>query len=122
MSYSLSCAAPVKWLLDNEKDIRNAIGLYIEGRGDDVVPVVGPPSMLDMLAFRANPKQNKMKLPPPIMLRLRKIKNERTGERGIEVTCSADELAMIESWRRQEDARKAFGAMSPRQMSDRELG
>lgn len=99
----LLAAAPIKWLLDSEGDVRNAVRAFISGEGEPVISVAGPPTDPDLIASRIFGRPTPL---PCVLLKLRMVRDHVSGEPHVEVTATDAEIDEVEAWR-QRALRKA---------------
>lgn len=98
MSVGLLAPSPVQWLIINEPDVKQRIEKFIIGQAEPTLEVAGPPSAEDFIRYKDNPG-GPITL-PCVRLRLKMFKHHLTGDRGVEVTCSDDDLREIADWQR----------------------
>ena len=99
----LLAAAPIKWLLDSEVDVRNAVRAFVRGEHEPVISVAGPPTDHDLTVSRIFGRPTPL---PCVLLRLRMVDHHLTGLPHVEVTATDREIDEIEDWR-QRALRKA---------------
>lgn len=98
-NYGLSCPPPIRWLMESEKDVFDAVKKFIAGMAkSNVIDVAGPPSFSDILEFYD--KRGQTVPLPCVRLNLKMVKHHLTGEPGVEVTCSDADLIEIAKWHR----------------------
>lgn len=97
----LSCSA-VRLFLNNEPGIRDEICAFFADRrpgpNADILDVVGPPSILDIAWAKTHPREPIMV--PVIRMHMRKVTNNVTGERGVEIKISDGDEALLKDWLR----------------------
>lgn len=97
-TFGLAAPAAIKWLLGFERDVYKAVQEFIEGRRDNnFVDVAGPPTPSDLLHYYE--KKGQVVPLPCVRLTMSMVKNNLTGERGVQVICNDRDLAEIERWR-----------------------
>ena len=102
----LACAPAIRWLIDNESDLKARIGDYLFERNNfHEIPFAMPAPAEEMLKHRKNRDKYKLMF-PQIVLKLRRIKNG--NEIGVEVTCSDSDLEQIVKMARETELRKAI--------------
>jgi len=101
--FGLSCARPVRWLIGAEPAVYAAIASFIEGKGEPLIEVAGPPTVTE-LADKLKHRNRRPQL-PVVRLILKKVTHHLTGEHGIEVKCSDLELEEITRWAREKHLR-----------------
>ena len=100
IEFGLASNPSVRWLISAEKAVYDAVIDFYMGNTDlDYVEVAGPPTDEDLKAYRKHGDREAVPL-PVVRLQLRPAKNSLTGEPGVEVLCTEDDLAEIERWRR----------------------
>lgn len=98
-NYGLSCPPAIRWLIENEKDVRDAVKAFIAGMArSNVIDVAGPPSFSDILEYYD--KRGQTVPLPCVRLKLKMVTHHLTAEPGVEVTCSDLDLAEIAKWHR----------------------
>jgi hypothetical protein len=106
----LLAAAPVKWLLDNEPEVRRAVGLFTLGKFDqDYVDVALPPSWLEIMRARTN-RKHKIEL-PCVRLKLKMVHDHISGIPHVLVTCSDAEMEEIVDMARAVEAKQRETAL-----------
>ena len=88
----------VRWLLDNEIDVRRAVQAFGEGRERGPPRRCWRPALHDLVQYRKNESPS-VGL-PCVTLRLRMTRHNLTGAPGIRVDCSDDDLDELARWRR----------------------
>jgi hypothetical protein len=101
-TFGLACHALVRWLIDRDSGVRDAIQKFIVEGGSDFLEVAGPPT-LDQIIKRHRDPRLRISL-PCIGLRLKRVKHHLTDELGIEVRCKEADLVEIMRWKREVNA------------------
>ncbi len=107
----LSCASLVRWLISAEPDIYKRVIEFIKGEADSVIEVAGPPTAEQIL--KRHKKKHQLMDLPLITLNLRKTRHHLTGQPGVEVRCSDNDLEEIVRWRREAHLRTMLTARVP---------
>lgn len=102
--WGLISAKPVAWLIASDRGVYDAVGQFLEDKGNGKVDVAGPPTIDEMRKVRAKERSNLML--PTIRLNLEKTRHHLTQQPCLKITCSDKDLAAIESWRIQAAAAK----------------
>ncbi len=104
MTYGLLTHPLIARLIHSESDVKNRIGLFIQGMAEPIVPVAGPPSDDEMRKLGAARRRGEKHLPTLRVVELKCEKVERlrgvTRERAVRVTASADHMELIQAWDR----------------------
>lgn len=95
--YGLVSTDAVAWLIKTETGVYARIQQFLLDRAPDVMDVIGTPAIEDELKRRENPDA-KIGL-PMVHLKLKKTISKKDGRPVVEVTCSDDDLMMIQEWR-----------------------
>lgn len=105
----LLAAGPVRAFLDREPDVRRAIIAFVEERGPEYLVVAGPPTFDEVMRHRAIPARVRGRRPiqlPVVRLNFRHVEHHLTHEKGVEVSCTADDLDKLIDWNRQHAGRR----------------
>lgn len=98
MSAGLFAHADVRWLLDNELDVKRAVAAFTRDQANvDFVDVAGPPTIADLVKYRRN--ESKSVGLPLVRLQLRMVRHHLTGAPGVRIICTERELDEIGRWR-----------------------
>lgn len=101
-SFGLLASVPVQTFIGMELDVqREIMKFFIDERGSphpDILDVVGPPSPFESLKAHNDPSYYPAL--PMVRFTLRKVRNQTTGEPGIEVRCSDTDHDKIVDWLR----------------------
>lgn len=92
----LLAAAPIKWLISSEPDVRRAVEAFILGQGEPTSAVAGPPDADDLAHARRFGHATAL---PCVTLRMRMVNDHISGVPHVEVTASDIETDEIEAWR-----------------------
>lgn len=88
----------VRWLLDNEPDVRRSVEAFTRGEANvDHVDVAGPPTAADLVKYRRN--ESRSVGLPRVRLQMRMVRHHLTGAPGVRVLCTEAELEEIGRWR-----------------------
>lgn len=94
--YGLVAHPNVHWLLHNESEVLEQVKRFAADMVDRAyMDIAGPPSVQDALTFR----ERKSVPLPSVRLHMRMVRGNLTGDPGIEVTCSDNDLTEIARWR-----------------------
>jgi hypothetical protein len=99
-NYGLLAPQAVFWLVAKEREVWEQMIHFIGDAAPSEFDVVLPPTIQDVLEYKANPKWGYALR--TVRLKMRKIKHHLTGQPMIEMTCDDDHLANIESCRVQD--------------------
>lgn len=104
VNYGLQAPIPIQWLLQTEPEVKEKLRLYLTDQlGTDTIEVAGPPSASDILKYRRNPRAGPGL--PVVRLKCRMVRHNLTGDPGVEVTCSDEDLEVIMMWAREQQLR-----------------
>lgn len=98
-AWGLLCDPAIRWLIMGEPEVSKAVQEFILDRCDgNVLPVAGPPTVADIMSFRADPN-GKLQL-PLVHLTMSKVKVGIVDRAdAVRVVCSEPDLEMIKAWR-----------------------
>ncbi|MFA6022423.1 MAG: hypothetical protein WC722_19365 [Rhodospirillales bacterium] len=100
--FGLLAAPAVRAFLSSEPELREEIGAFFADRRPgpkaDILDVAGPASTADILWAKDHPKEP-VRL-PVIRMHLRKVTNNTTGERGVEVKTTDSDHDKLVDWLR----------------------
>jgi hypothetical protein len=105
----LLAAGPIRVFLDREPDVRRSVAAFARDDGPEFLVVAGPPTRDEVMRHHALPRRlrarNAIEL-PVVRLNFRKVEHHLTHEKGIEVSCTADDLDRLVDWNMQHAARR----------------
>ncbi len=98
MAYGLAAHPLVRWLISSDLGVYEAVQTFIAGAGRDYVDVAGPPIKADRIKFAGKAEACPL---PVVRLKMKMARKALTGEMGVEVSCSDEDLLELDRWCRE---------------------
>lgn len=104
-TFGLAAHPLVRWLIASDEGVYDGVRTFLAGAADrDYLDIAGPPTDEDRAhAIKGGARSTPL---PNVRLIMRPAMNAVTGEQGVEVVCSDQDLVEILRWHRQSLAQK----------------